>query len=94
MFQLRVLSNTSTWTTGDQLPVEHGFWKDRFVAICDPEPNNNKKGKDMSSNKEKDFPRRHKSSGPVILPGRVASVKKDKYTKPRKSAKPDLKILR
>jgi hypothetical protein len=65
----------SIWLTDTQFPVEQGLWTHKFLAICDPEPNNNKKGKDMSSQKKKIFD--GKSSGPVSLPSHVIPDKQD-----------------
>jgi hypothetical protein len=80
----------SNWITGDQLPQDLGLWKDKFLAVCDPEPGNNKKGKNMSSKKKKASD--SKSSGPVSLPGTGASDKNDNPQNQDQSAKPDSKI--
>jgi hypothetical protein len=45
--------NYRVWQTDDLLPEEHGLWRNKFLAICDPDPGNNKKGKDMPSKKKK-----------------------------------------
>ena len=78
-----------TWLT-DQFTEDLGLWRNKFIAICDPEPDNNKKGKDMPSKKKK--VRGGKLSGPRSFLNQRVSDKKDSSQDTDKSAKPETKI--
>jgi hypothetical protein len=82
--------NYRVWQTDNLFSEEFGLWQNKFVAICDPEPDNNKKGKGMPSKKKKVLS--GKSSVTLSVSNQGNSDKKENSQDKDTSAKPEANI--